>query len=128
MTTSDDVRAALRNVVDPCSAATGTNLNIVEMGLVESIDVTDGHVQVDMRLTTPACQMVAYFMSEIENEVEPLPGVESVELQTDDGMEWSEEMLSADAKRRREELLAERRRAYERHVETADGSPEVAGQ
>jgi hypothetical protein len=37
-------------------------------------------------------------------------------------------MLSADAKRRREELLAERRREYERHVETADGTPEVAGQ
>lgn len=112
MTTADRVRDALRNVVDPCSAATGSNLNIVEMGLVEGIEVQDGQVRVAMRVTTPACQMVAYFHSEIENQVEPLPGVTAVELEVDDGLEWSKEMMSDDAKRRRQEQLEKRRRAY----------------
>lgn len=112
MTSPDRVRTALREVVDPCSAAAGTDLDIVEMGLVESVEVDGGTVHVDMRVTTPACTMVAYFLHEIETHVEPLPGVREVTVSVDAGFEWSEEMLSDDARRRREDLLERRRYAY----------------
>jgi len=102
---TERVRESLREVVDPCSAATGSNLDVVELGLVKSVDVEDGHVDVELQLTTPACTMHPYFIREIEREAGALPGVESVAVDTDDGTEWTEEMMSEAAKRRREETL-----------------------
>ena len=69
------VREALGEIVDPCSAANGSNLNIVEMGLVKEVSVSDGEVVVEMRLTTPACHMVPYFIDEAEERLGVLPGV-----------------------------------------------------
>lgn len=121
MTDEDAVRDALREVVDPCSAATGSNLNIVEMGLLKSVSIDDGHVDVEMRLTTPVCHMVAYFHEEIDDRVGELAGIESVEVETDNGFEWSEEMLTPEAKRRRQEVMDEHRARYKEEMET-DGA------
>ena len=120
MSSPERVREALRAVVDPCSAATGSNLDVVEMGLVKDVTVEEGHVQIDMRLTTPACQMIAYFIAEAERQVGPLPGVTSVDVTFDDGFEWSEEMLSEEAKRTRRRRLDERREAYGETVTAGD--------
>ena len=109
------VRDALREVVDPCSTATGSNLDIVEMGLVKNIQVNDGDVRVEMRLTTPACHMVPYFIEEIEERVGALSGVESVEVETDDGMGWNTEMMSEEAKEKRQAVIEKQR---SRHTET----------
>lgn len=100
-------RDALRDVADPCSAATGSNLNIVEMGLVKNIDVDegDGHAHVEMRLTTPMCHMVGYFIDQVEHHITALDAVESVDLDTDDGMEWSEELMSEEATAKRQAVL-----------------------
>ena len=125
MTDADQVRDALREVVDPCSAATGSNLNIVEMGLVKSVSITDGHVDIDMRLTTPVCHMVAYFHEEIDDQVGSLAGVESVDVETDDGFEWSEEMLTPEAKQRRQEVMDEHRARYKTEMEAKPEAPEA---
>ena len=107
MTTTDSVEDALRDVVDPCSAANGSNLDVVEMGLVDGIDVSGGHVAVDLRLTTPACDMVAYFHEEIEERVGALAGVYSVDVTTDHGFEWTSDMMTDEAKRRRKAVVEE---------------------
>lgn len=101
------VRDRLRNVVDPCSAARGIGNDIVEMGLVRDvhIDDDDGRVTVALRLTTPACMMVANFQRQLEEEVGSLPGVSSVALETDSGLEWTPEMMSEEARERREAYL-----------------------
>jgi metal-sulfur cluster biosynthetic enzyme len=106
------VRDALREIVDPCSAANGSNLDIVEMGLLKSVEVSDGDVRVEMRLTTPACHMVPYFIEEIEERVGALSGVESVEVETDDGMEWREEMMSEEAKEKRQAVIDKKMSQY----------------
>ncbi|MBP2251692.1 metal-sulfur cluster biosynthetic enzyme [Halarchaeum solikamskense] len=100
-------RDALRDVVDPCSAATGSNLNIVEMGLVKAIEVDsdDGRAHVEMRLTTPMCHMIGYFIDQVEDRLTGLEPVERVELDTDDGMEWSEELMSEAARAKRRDVL-----------------------
>lgn len=105
MTTRQRVRQSLREIVDPCSAATGSDLDIVEMGLLESIDVVGRTVDVRIRLTTPACHMVPYFVEEVERRVGSLPEVESVTVETDDGVEWGPEMMSEEAKQKRERVL-----------------------
>jgi len=108
----DAVRDALRGIVDPCSAANGSNLDIVEMGLVKSVEIDDSEVRVEMRLTTPACHMVPYFIEEIENGVGALSGVESVEVDTDDGMEWEEDIMSEEAKQKRQSVIDRQRSRY----------------
>ncbi|WP_435126959.1 metal-sulfur cluster assembly factor [Halobaculum sp. D14] len=118
----DRVREALESVVDPCSAATGSNLDIVEMGLVKSVDVADRHVDVEMRLTTPLCHMVPYFAEEVESAVGDLPGVDSVELTTDGGFEWTEELMSDEAKRRRRAVLDEHRSRFEAEAAERDAT------
>jgi metal-sulfur cluster biosynthetic enzyme len=106
------VETALRSVIDPCSAANGSNLDVVEMGLVDDIRVLEGHVKVDLLLTTPACDMIPYFHESVEEQVGVLDGVDTVDVQTDHGFEWTEEMMTEAAKRRR---AAVRKEYVERH-------------
>lgn len=113
MTTANSVYESLREVTDPCSAATGSNLDIVEMGLVRSVDVTDGNVLVRMRLTTPACQMIPYFIVQIRDHVGAIPDVTDVDVDLDDGTEWSEEMMTAEARTHRQEVLDGYQARYE---------------
>jgi metal-sulfur cluster biosynthetic enzyme len=96
-------RNRLDEVVDPCSEARGTDISIVEMGLLKSIEVSDGHVHIDLRITSPSCMMVGYFIEQAEQRVGSLDGVEEVTLSTDAGMDWREEMMSEDALQRRHE-------------------------
>ena len=118
MTTVERVRATLREIVDPCSAATGSNLDIVGMGLVKSIEVSAGHVHIEMRLTTPSCHMGPYFIKEAEDRVGTLSGVESVTLDTDNGFEWTEDMMTEEAQQRRQAVLDEQERRYMQELAT----------
>lgn len=108
MTTPTDpetVEAQLRGIVDPCSDSRGIGNDIVEMGLIESITVDDGNVTVNMRLTTPTCTMIGYFIDEISDRVEPLDGVRSVTVNADSGLNWSPELMEEKARDRREAYL-----------------------
>jgi metal-sulfur cluster biosynthetic enzyme len=92
----------LDDVIDPCSAGNGTNISIVEMGLLDSIEIDDGDVTVNMRLTSPGCMMIPYFIDEVDERVGSLDGVESVELETDYGYNWRPSMMSEQGQRKRE--------------------------
>lgn len=97
------VRERLDEIVDPCSEARGTDISIVEMGLLKSIEVSDGTVHIELRITSPSCMMVGYFIEQAQERVGSLPGVEEVTLSTDAGMNWREEMMAESAKERRRE-------------------------
>ena len=71
----DQVKLALRRVKDP-----DLQLNIVDLGLVYGIAVDGSTVKVDMTLTSPACPSGPELMTNAENEVKSLPGVEKVEV------------------------------------------------
>lgn len=113
---TEQVRDCLREIVDPCSAATGSNLNIVEMGLVKEINISGDHVDVEIHLTTPLCHMIPYFKKEAEQRIGDLKRVHSVELTTDDGTEWTEEYMSEEATRKRQAVLDDQRVKYEREL------------
>jgi metal-sulfur cluster biosynthetic enzyme len=113
------VRERLDEIVDPCSEARGTDISIVEMGLLKRVEVDGGSVHVELRITSPSCMMVGYFIEEAQERVGDLPSVEEVTLSTDAGFSWREEMMAESAKERRAEhtaALAERYRA-ERETE-----------
>ena len=71
----DQVKLALRRVKDP-----DLQLNIIDLGLVYGIAVDGSTVKVDMTLTAPACPSGPELMTNAENEVKALPGVEKVEV------------------------------------------------
>lgn len=124
------VRERLDEIVDPCAEARGTDISIVGMGLLKSIEVDGGSVHVELRITSPSCMMVGYFIEEAQARVGSMEGVEEVTLSTDAGISWREDMMSAEAKARREEhqaALAERYRA-EREAREASGGTVTAAE
>ncbi|MFB1062668.1 metal-sulfur cluster assembly factor [Natrinema sp. H-ect4] len=106
------IRERLDEVVDPCSAANGTDLSIIEMGLLDGIDVDEGHVTVSMRLTSPFCMQLPYFVEEVDERVGSIDGVISVTLETDEGVDWHTGMMTEEARKRRRERKAAREAAY----------------
>ena len=52
MPTEEEVRAVLHSVIDP-----EVGMNIVDLGLVYGVNITDNKLQVNLTMTTPACPM-----------------------------------------------------------------------
>jgi metal-sulfur cluster biosynthetic enzyme len=77
-------------------------MSIVEMGLLDEIEIDGDEVTVHMHITSPVCTMVSHFIEEIDTRVGGLTRVESVEVETDSGLQWSESMMSDEAQARRE--------------------------
>ena len=71
------VREALRNVHDP-----ELGVNIVDLGLVYGVDITDGTVHVTYTLTTMGCPIGPLIEAEIRQFVEGIDGVDGVEVRT----------------------------------------------
>ena len=96
------IRRELDAVKDPCSLASGVPLGLDEMGLVDSVAVAvDGSVEVSLRLTSPFCHMIGFFKTEADRIVGALPGVTSVALIADNGLDWSPTRISPAAQARR---------------------------
>jgi metal-sulfur cluster biosynthetic enzyme len=75
--TPDAVRKALRAVKDP-----ELNLNIVDIGLVYDIEVSEaGEVQVRMTLTSPGCPAGAEIIDDVKKVVADLEGVQAVDVE-----------------------------------------------
>jgi metal-sulfur cluster biosynthetic enzyme len=116
MTTVEAVHAALEGIVDPCSAATGVPLSILDMGLLRGVEIAGDEVLVDLRLTSPLCHQAPYFIMEVEQRVGALAGVGSVVCRTDIGVAWEPTMMRQDAVRR---LTARRQELDARHPATS---------
>jgi metal-sulfur cluster biosynthetic enzyme len=69
------VEEMLRNVVDP-----ELNVNIVDLGLIRRIAIKDGHVDVEMTLTTPACPVAPALVREVKQRASAVRGISSVDV------------------------------------------------
>ncbi len=94
---TDDVRAALRTVADPCAVATGVPVDIVGMGLVQEVRVDAGAVTVELRLTSPFCMQIALITGQARTAVGRLPGVVDVRVEVDHAAEWMPEDMAPEA-------------------------------
>lgn len=101
------IRRQLDTIEDPCSVAAGSPMGLAEMGLVEHVGVdADGNVTVRLRLTSPSCANLGLFKVEAEARIASLPGVRSVDVSADLGLDWRPDMMSEEAKVRRQTALA----------------------
>jgi metal-sulfur cluster biosynthetic enzyme len=86
--TEDQVRLALRKVKDP-----EINLNIIDLGLIYGIDVTDDHVTIEMSLTSPGCPAGPQIMHDAEEQLRAIPGVAGVEVSLVWSPPWTPERI-----------------------------------
>jgi metal-sulfur cluster biosynthetic enzyme len=86
--TVDQVKAALRRVKDP-----ELNLNIVDLGLVYDISVDGPAVNVDMSLTSPGCPSGPEIMTDAEQQLRAMQGVERVTVNLVWDPLWSPERI-----------------------------------
>ena len=88
------VGALLRTVYDP-----EMPVDIYSLGLVYKIDVADdGALTVDMTLTAPNCPMADFIMEDARQKLESIEGVTSVTLNLVFEPEWTQDMMSEEAK------------------------------
>jgi ATP-binding protein involved in chromosome partitioning len=75
MATIEEVRRALRTVMDP-----ELNRDLVSLGMVKDIQIEGGRVVVDLELTTPACPLKSKIQQDCESAVRGVQGVEAIEV------------------------------------------------
>ena len=64
------------------------------------VDVADGNVRVDVTMTTPACPLSEYVITQAEATIwQQVPGVRSVDVQLVWEPEWRPDMMSDEARR-----------------------------
>lgn len=89
MITKEEALAALEKVKDP-----ELNMNIVDLGLVYSVDIdAEGKVAVDMTLTSPGCPVGPMLMEEAQNAIRSA-GAEHVQVNLVWEPTWNQEMMS----------------------------------
>jgi ATP-binding protein involved in chromosome partitioning len=73
--TRDEILVALEQVIDP-----ELRRSVVELDMVRDVEIEGGVVKLSIALTVPGCPLRASFQEQVDRALEPLPGVERVEL------------------------------------------------
>jgi len=93
-TKEDDVREALRNeVYDP-----ELGLNIVDLGLVYDITLTDNKADVTMTLTSPGCPLGPELVTDIRRALSRFDDIDDVDIHIVWSPPWHPSMMSEEAK------------------------------
>ncbi len=84
----------LRTIYDP-----EIPVNIFDLGLIYGIDIQpDGHVEIEMTLTAPACPVAGTFPATVEERLSEVPGVNSVHVELVWEPAWSMDTMSESAR------------------------------
>jgi metal-sulfur cluster biosynthetic enzyme len=89
-----DVYEVLRECYDP-----EIPVNIVDLGLVYSVEIEDGVVRVTMTLTAPGCTMGEMIVGEIEEKLLGLPGCDEAAVNLVWDPPWTPQLISASARK-----------------------------
>jgi len=84
---------ALRQVLDP-----DLGVNIIDLGLVYSINRTDRQVAILMTLTSPACPNGPQIMSEAKRSLERVAGVDAAAIKLTMDPAWSPDRMTDEAR------------------------------
>ena len=89
MSDQDVLLAALRTVKDP-----ELNMNVVDLGLVYSVQSHDDQIDVEMTLTTPACPAGPEILRNAVSALEAVPGVAKANVKLVMSPPWSPDRMS----------------------------------
>lgn len=89
-----DIVGALKTVYDP-----EIPCDIYELGLIYKVDIEDDRsVNIDMTLTAPGCPVAGEMPGWVQNAVESVAGIQSVNVDMVFDPPWSPERMSDEAK------------------------------
>ncbi|MBP9914523.1 MAG: metal-sulfur cluster assembly factor [Opitutaceae bacterium] len=88
------VWAALSSIPDP-----EFGVNIVDLGLIYSVECNNGDIAVTMTLTTPSCPSGGWIHEGAKQALERLPGAKTVSVAMVFEPPWTTAMLSEAAQR-----------------------------
>ncbi|WP_075737920.1 metal-sulfur cluster assembly factor [Streptomyces acidiscabies] len=113
--TETQIRAALNEIVDPCSITAGAPAGLDDMGLVGDIRVQDDgvggqRIAVTVGVTEPSCVLIGSFAAEARIRLTALTGVSAVDVRLADDFDWTPDRLAPRYRQRLDEHRAHRRR------------------
>jgi metal-sulfur cluster biosynthetic enzyme len=94
----EQIREALSGVYDPCCAEKG--ISVVDMGLLRSVDVTDGRARIELLLTSGWCPFASRVLDEVKQAAEAVPGIDSADVEVVWDETWTTDRLSPEATRK----------------------------
>ncbi|HEY4631978.1 MAG TPA: metal-sulfur cluster assembly factor [Blastococcus sp.] len=89
---------ALSGVFDPCCREKG--ISVVDMGLLRSVNVQDGHARVELLLTSGWCPFAGRVLMDVADAMNEQPGVDSCEVDVVWEEAWTTDRLSESARRK----------------------------
>jgi FeS assembly SUF system protein len=92
--TEEKIIRMLKTVFDP-----EIPVNIYDLGLIYSIDLTDDHtVKIEMTLTAPSCPAADFLIEDIKQKLSTIDGIKDVDISLVFEPEWTKDMMSDEAK------------------------------
>lgn len=67
MVTEEQIREALKQVLDP-----EIGISLIDLNMIKTVSITDTEILIEMVLTMPGCPMYVYMMEEVKKTIEPL--------------------------------------------------------
>jgi metal-sulfur cluster biosynthetic enzyme len=86
----------LSGVYDPCCREKG--ISVVDMGLLRSVEVRDGHARVELLLTSGWCPFAARVLTDVTDAIGAQPGVHSCEVEIVWDEPWTPDRLADSAR------------------------------
>jgi FeS assembly SUF system protein len=90
----DKIYEMVKTVYDP-----EIPVNIYDLGLIYRIELNDDNsVDIDMTLTAPTCPAADFMMEDVKMKIESIEGVSAVNLNLVFEPEWSQDLMTEEAK------------------------------
>lgn len=93
MVTKEEILEQLKEVSDP-----EIGMDIVNLGLIYSIEINEDRVYIRMTMTAPTCPVTPWILSEAQRVVENLENVEAADVELVWDPPWNPEMMTDEAK------------------------------
>ncbi|MDX2037534.1 MAG: iron-sulfur cluster assembly protein [Isosphaeraceae bacterium] len=89
----DAIVAALKGVLDP-----ELNVNVIDLGLIYTIQTRETEVDVEMTLTSPSCPAGPQMLRDAVNAIEKVDGITKANVRLVLNPPWSPDRMSDDAR------------------------------
>jgi metal-sulfur cluster biosynthetic enzyme len=87
--TEKDIRTALKQVMDP-----ELGLDLVVLGLIYDIDITDANVKATISLTSPFCPVAGQIVEDVKTTIQAVEGVEEAEVELTFEPVWTPDRIN----------------------------------
>lgn len=90
----DEIVTLLRTVYDP-----EIPVNIYDLGMIYDVDVDENNnVTIEMTLTSPACPVSDFILSDVQMKIESIPEVNNVDINLTFDPPWDQSMMNDEAR------------------------------